>query len=96
VVGYLPTKSTDFFVLAACKTSYAGGLIYNLLLTIPCGLPNQTVSISGPFLDQGLTGVVNKKGQINPKKKPESNKKSNARKIHNPTFKHTLQVAQHF
>jgi len=26
---------------------------FNLLTTTPCGLPNQTVSISDPFLDQG-------------------------------------------
>ena len=48
---YLSTKSTNvFFVLAACKTSYARGLKH-IQLAPYNNLHNQSVSISGPFLD---------------------------------------------
>jgi len=43
-------KHQWFFVLAACKTSYARGL-KQMQLATDYSLHNQSVSISGPFLD---------------------------------------------
>jgi len=49
---HFSTKSTYvFFVLTACKTSYARGLKQMQHATDYSSLHNQTVSISGPFLD---------------------------------------------
>ena len=42
-----------FFVLAVCETSYARGLKQMQLLA-DYSRHNQTLSISGPFLDYGL------------------------------------------